>query len=152
MASLYQTPLAFLRPRAVPRPSTIARFLGTTRATSSSSPSASASTPISTHLAKSPVPSNSKPYRVPLTPSDCFPVYQLKQRGGNKLLTRVKNIQGDIAAFKTDLQKSLAVADDKEVVINQLTGHIVIKGHRKKEVTAFLVEHGAWCKEGYELL
>lgn len=52
----------------------------------------------------------------------------MTQAGGNKKLTRVKHVLGDINAFKADLQEFLAVPDnEKEVTISQLTRHVVIK-------------------------
>jgi len=43
-------------------------------------------------------------------------------------------------AMKTDLQPALGL-EDKEIVINQLTRHIIIKGHKKPEVVKFLEEN-----------
>lgn len=42
-------------------------------------------------------------------------------------ITKVKHIEGDIDALKTDLQKALRLEGEKDVVINQLTRHIVVK-------------------------
>lgn len=42
-------------------------------------------------------------------------------------VTRVKHIEGDIEALKTDLQRMLKAQDAKDVVINQLTRHIIVK-------------------------
>lgn len=41
-------------------------------------------------------------------------------------LTRLRRIEGDLAALKKDLQTALKVADG-EVTINQLTRHIMVK-------------------------
>ena len=58
-----------------------------------------------------------------------IPVYQLSKRGGNLHQTKVRRIEGDIMALKTDLQRALGL-EDKEIVINQLTQHIIIKVRR----------------------
>jgi len=52
----------------------------------------------------------------------------------------VRRIEGNIMAMKTDLQPALGL-EDKEIVINQLTRHIIIKGHKKPEVVKFLEEN-----------
>jgi large subunit ribosomal protein L49 len=69
----------------------------------------------------------------------------------------VRRIEGNIMAMKTDLQRALGL-EDKEIVINQLTRHIIIKvgtrscrvyvsqltfeqGHKKPEVLKFLEEN-----------
>lgn len=41
-------------------------------------------------------------------------------------LTKVRKIEGDIDVLRNDLQVALGV-EDKEVVINRLTGHIIVK-------------------------
>ncbi len=41
-------------------------------------------------------------------------------------LTKLRRIEGDVAALRRDLQEALGM-EDKEVVINQLTRHIIVK-------------------------
>lgn len=41
-------------------------------------------------------------------------------------LTKVRRIEGDVAALRTELQEALGL-QQKEVVINQLTKHIIVK-------------------------
>ena len=55
-----------------------------------------------------------------------LPVYQTKKRGGNLQETKIKKIEGNIAALCVQLQEALGV-DSKEVKINPLTNDIVIK-------------------------
>jgi large subunit ribosomal protein L49 len=117
-------PLLFLRPMALPRPSTLHRFLGiakasTTATTSSSSPGPPTPT-------QAPAAAQPKPYRVTLTPSKNYPIYTLAKRGGNMKLTKLKRIEGDVNALRNDLREAFGV-DDKEVTINQLTRHIIVK-------------------------
>ena len=48
------------------------------------------------------------------------------KRGGNLKQTRLRKIEGDIAALRAELQEALKL-DEKECVVNQLTKHIIIK-------------------------
>ncbi|KAI9830255.1 MAG: hypothetical protein M1819_005782 [Sarea resinae] len=61
----------------------------------------------------------------------------MAKRGGNLHQTKLRKIDGDIKVLRNELQKALAV-EDKDIAINQLTRHIIIKGWRKPEVTKFL--------------
>lgn len=54
-------------------------------------------------------------------------MYQLRKRGGNMHITKVKHIEGDIEVLKADLQDALGLENGKDVVINQLTRHIIVK-------------------------
>lgn len=54
-------------------------------------------------------------------------MYHLNKRGGNMYITKVKHIEGDIDALKADLQHELRLQEPKDVVINQLTRHIIVK-------------------------
>lgn len=65
-------------------------------------------------------------YHVHRTPSYQFPVYQLAKRGGNLQLTKVRKIDGNVNAFRTDLREALGLKD-QHVEINQLTKHVIIK-------------------------
>lgn len=52
-------------------------------------------------------------------------------------LTKLRRIEGDVNVLRKDLQLALGM-DEKEVVINQLTRHIIVKGHKTKEIEQFL--------------
>lgn len=143
--------MSFLRPVALPRLATLSRFLSTTTSTSAASPAPATSAAIDAAQLT---------YRVNRTPSQQLPIYLLAKRGGNLKQTRLRKIEGDIAKLKQDLQKALGIIEDKEIQINQLTKHIIIKvsrpvygvlllrfstdlaiqGHRKPEVAKFLEE------------
>lgn len=118
--------LPFLRPMALPRPATIHHFLGIARVSTTASSTANTIT--------SPIPTSmlSKSYRISLTPSKQYPVYTLSKRGGNMKLTKIRRIEGDVAALRTELQEALGLPQ-KEVVINQLTKHIIVKVCEVKE-------------------
>jgi large subunit ribosomal protein L49 len=103
---------------ALPRSSTLSRFLGIAHASSTSIPPPPASSP-------KPAERN---YWVTKTGTKGIPVYQLSKRGGNLHQTKVRRIEGDIMALKTDLQRALGL-EDEEIVINHLTQNIIIKVH-----------------------
>lgn len=79
------------------------------------------------------------PYYVTRTSSNELPIYTLRKRGGNMLLTRVKKIDGDVEALRDELRSTLGL-EQKQVVVNALTRHVLLKGHRKPEVERFLRE------------
>ncbi|PBP19711.1 hypothetical protein BUE80_DR009433 [Diplocarpon rosae] len=135
--------LKFLRPMALSRPANLQRFLGAAkasrtviRAESTSAAPLQAEQAIQTEQAK---PAASRPYRISLTPSKNYPVYMLQKRGGNKRLTKVRRIEGDITALKKDLQEALGLRD-KDVTINQLTNQIMVKGYQKSQIEQFFME------------
>lgn len=105
--------LSFLRPMALPRPATLQRFFGVSRLSTTAAAPAT-STP---HIL---------PYNVLRTTSKQLPVYLLAKRGGNLKQTRLRKIEGDIGALRTELQDALGL-EHKDVVVNALTMHIIIK-------------------------
>lgn len=54
-------------------------------------------------------------------------------------LTKLRRIEGDVKALRNDLREALGM-EEKEVAINQLTRHIIVKGHKKPEIEKFLKE------------
>ncbi|CAD6503067.1 BgTH12-02737 [Blumeria graminis f. sp. triticale] len=80
-----------------------------------------------------------RPYLVRRTPSKQLPIYHVTKNGGNKKLTKIGKVEGDTAALTTELRTVLAL-DEKECRINPLTGHVLVKGHRKSEIIKFLEE------------
>lgn len=134
--------LPFLRPMALPRPSTITRFLSLSRPLSTT-PSPSPKTPLppistpiqtSTSTPNAPSPTDPEPaflkpatYRITRTHTNGLPVYLLSKRGGNLKQTKLRRIEGNIMDLRRDLQKALGVEDEKEVVVNQLTQQIIVK-------------------------
>lgn len=110
--------MSFLRPIALPRVAALSRFLTTATSTSAASPASTTSAAIDAAQLT---------YRVNRTPSQQLPIYLLAKRGGNLKQTRLRKIEGDIGKLKQDLQKALGIVEDKEIQINQLTKHIIIK-------------------------
>jgi large subunit ribosomal protein L49 len=76
-------------------------------------------------------------YFVARSESNELPVYQLRKRGGNLLMTRIKKVHGDPGVLRDELRKVLG---GREVVVNGVTGHVMIKGHVKGKVEGFLRE------------
>jgi large subunit ribosomal protein L49 len=132
--ALGHTFMSLLRPMALPLPSTLNHFLGAAKLTTTSSTATSATLPSPTTTA-----SQSLPYKIIRTPSQNLPVYLLAKRGGNLKQTRLRKIEGNINVLRTELQEALGL-EEKEVVINQLTRQIIIKGWKKPQVTKFLAE------------
>lgn len=113
--------MSFLRPLALPRAATLTRFLSTSTEAASSTTSTSSTT-------SSPsAPSQSLEYRVSRTPSAQLPIYLLAKRGGNLKQTRVKKIEGNIAQLREDLKVALGIEEDREIQVNHLTRHIIVK-------------------------
>ncbi|KAI9676931.1 MAG: hypothetical protein M1817_006770 [Caeruleum heppii] len=65
-------------------------------------------------------------YFVQRTHSQNLPVFHQAKRGGNLRQTRIQKVEGDVTALKAQLVHQLGL-DPKEVVINNLTKHIIIK-------------------------
>lgn len=52
-------------------------------------------------------------------------------------MTRIKKVHGDPGVLRDELRKVLG---GREVVVNGVTGHVMIKGHVKGKVEGFLRE------------
>ncbi|RAL64718.1 hypothetical protein DID88_001749 [Monilinia fructigena] len=133
--------LQFLRPMALPRPTTLRYFLGVARLSTNSASSHPTSQAISVSTSTiSPKTSaavpNQPPYWVSRTPSKNLPVYLLAKAGGNLKQTKIRKIEGDIMKLKDQLEEAFF---NKEIRVNQLTKQIIIKGWCKPEVEKFLV-------------
>ena len=66
------------------------------------------------------------PYHVYRTASQKLPIYHLAKRGGNLHQTRIRKIEGDRERLRDEIQRALGLKDEL-VIINRLTGHIIIK-------------------------
>ena len=129
---LHPTP-TLLRTLAAPSrhllaPSTLLtrRTLTTTTPTpSTTTPSSPQPTTTTTPETTAPTPGTRPPYHVTRTPSSQLRVYHLAKRGGNKLLTTVKGIEGNRQALAADLAGALGLGA-KEVGTNNLTGHVFV--------------------------
>ncbi|KAI5859869.1 hypothetical protein GGS23DRAFT_264855 [Durotheca rogersii] len=77
------------------------------------------------------------PYIVLKNSLQNFGVYQRDRRGGNLRITLLKNARGNLRALTRDLAQGLGV-DFGEVKVNGITGHIVVKGHKRNEIINFL--------------
>ncbi|KAI9743328.1 MAG: hypothetical protein M1818_003174 [Claussenomyces sp. TS43310] len=138
--------LSFLRPLALPRAATVQRFLSTTatirtpRSSTTTEAAATTSAPSNPSSQAAPVATTAAlPYLIKRTASNSLPIYLLRKRGGNLHQTKLRKIEGNLKALRAELQAALELGD-KDVVINQLTKQIIIRGHRKPEVAKFLEE------------
>ncbi|KAK4141022.1 mitochondrial large subunit ribosomal protein-domain-containing protein [Dichotomopilus funicola] len=86
-------------------------------------------------------PTKNYPFRVTRTNSQALAVYQRAQAGGNKKLTLIKKIEGDRRALVAALAEGLGV-DPGDFIMNNVTGHVVLKGHRREDVIAWLTKEG----------
>lgn len=66
------------------------------------------------------------PYHVRRTASQQLPVYHLAKRGGNLHQTRIRKIEGDVESLMKEIKIALGLKEEL-VVINRLTGHVIIK-------------------------
>jgi large subunit ribosomal protein L49 len=71
-------------------------------------------------------PASTEPYFVGRTKSNNLPVYKLAKRGGNLQQTKIQKVEGDTSILRTQLQSALGLSE-KEVVVNPVTSHIIIK-------------------------
>ncbi|CAL3971792.1 unnamed protein product [Diplocarpon coronariae] len=127
----------FLRPTNLPGPASLQRVLGAARA--SRAMIRAESTSAASVQAEQATLAASRPYRITLTRSKGLPIYLLAKRGGNKKLTRIRRIEGDVKELKKDLQEALGM-DGKDVTINQLTKQIIVKGHMKPQIQQFFTD------------
>ncbi|KAI1126990.1 mitochondrial large subunit ribosomal protein-domain-containing protein [Nemania abortiva] len=77
------------------------------------------------------------PYFVGRNNLNNLSIYQKSKRGGNYKLTVLKKGEGDLVALKQDIKEALQLPDS-EISINSVTKHIMIKGHKYREVKNFL--------------
>ncbi|KAH7085934.1 mitochondrial large subunit ribosomal protein-domain-containing protein [Paraphoma chrysanthemicola] len=80
-------------------------------------------------------------YHVSRSASKNLPIYTDYKRGGNLHLTTVRKITGDLSALRDELRVYLNKKNE-DVKINDLTKHVIVKGHCKPEVQRFLEARG----------
>ncbi|TQS35602.1 hypothetical protein Golomagni_03970 [Golovinomyces magnicellulatus] len=69
---------------------------------------------------------NPPEYCVRRTPSNQLPIYHVEKNGGNKKLTRIRKVEGNVKALRDELREVLNLTE-KECTINHLTGHVIVK-------------------------
>ncbi|KAF3005122.1 hypothetical protein E8E13_010240 [Curvularia kusanoi] len=87
------------------------------------------------------IPLDPPRYHVGRSTNKNLPVYQDYKRGGNLHLTSVRKISGDLHALRDELRTYLS-KKESEVTINSLTQQVVVKGHHREEINAFLKARG----------
>lgn len=65
-------------------------------------------------------------FHVGRTSSNQLPVYQDSKRGGNLHQTLIRKISGDARVLREDIREHLGL-QEKDVVVNPVTGHVVVK-------------------------
>ncbi len=119
--------LPFLRPLPLPSASNLQRFLSTTASSDHLSTSASppqSTIPLTESITKPRI--SHLPYHVERTPSSKLPIYVHAKNGGTRKETKLRKIEGDIDTLREHLRDALGM-NDKDIVINRLTNHIIIK-------------------------
>jgi large subunit ribosomal protein L49 len=107
-------------------------------------------TPFATTTKAASSPSSAPPtlssrvlYTITRTPSQQLPIYRHSKAGGNKHLTKLRKIDGDLNKLKSDIRAALGVEDyvidrmgrkKENVAINWTTRQIVVRGWRKPEL------------------
>ncbi|TLD19492.1 Translation initiation factor [Venturia nashicola] len=81
------------------------------------------------------------PYHVLRSRTRNLPVYLDWKAGGNLKQTQIRKIVGDTKTLSRDLAKELQI-DPRLVTVGKVSGHVVIKGHFKQKVEAFLKARG----------
>lgn len=121
------SPLQLLPPFGTDNPSengqTVHSQAMSSPAEASRLPSMTASKPVKPSSA---ISSPYLPYHVHRTASQELPIYHLAKRGGNLQQTRIRKIEGDIVKLRDELQTTLKLKKE-HVVINQITGHVLLK-------------------------
>ena len=113
------------------------------RAKSMESPLFPDTTPVEQISTNEPLPASALPYTISRTRSSNIPVYHLAKAGGNKHLTQVRKLTGDLQALQGDIRSALGleqfVVDQQgrkkeNVTINWTTKQIVVRGWRGPEI------------------
>ncbi|ODQ56501.1 hypothetical protein SAICODRAFT_49951, partial [Saitoella complicata NRRL Y-17804] len=80
-------------------------------------------------------------YYIRRTTSNQIPVYIDYKRGGNLLQTLIRKVEGDHRALLAEVQEKFKI-DKKDIKINPVTKHIVIKGNYTRKIKWWLHRKG----------
>ncbi|EMR08313.1 hypothetical protein PNEG_03154 [Pneumocystis murina B123] len=80
-------------------------------------------------------------YFVRRTRFGSLPVYLDIKGGGTKHLTLIRKVEGNAHELCKKLEKDLKLSQ-KELFVNNLTKHVIIKGSRVNEVKEILIKDG----------
>ncbi|KTW27788.1 hypothetical protein T552_02228 [Pneumocystis carinii B80] len=80
-------------------------------------------------------------YFVRRTRFGSLPVYLDIKGGGTKYLTLIRKVEGNAYELCKKLEKDLKLSQ-KELFVNNLTKHVIIKGSRVNEVKRILIRDG----------
>lgn len=84
------------------------------------------------------------PYYVNRTKNHQVPVYLLSTFRGQRKVTKLKRVEGDIWALEKDLKEALQLALKKKVEtrVNEVSGQIDFKGIHVDMISVFLMQKG----------
>ena len=86
---------------------------------------------------------SSLPYNILRTPSKNLPIYQTTKSGGSKHITTIRKIQGNLTELALAVRQALGLEEylvdmrgrrKANVVINQVTQQVVVRGWRGPEI------------------
>ncbi|KAI5855347.1 putative mitochondrial large ribosomal subunit L49 [Tricharina praecox] len=77
------------------------------------------------------------PFFVHRSKTNNLPVYEEARSGGTLKTTRIRKTEGDLNDLRLRLIEHLELKPEG-VYINNLTKHVIVKGHLKQKVEAFL--------------
>ncbi|NWR95361.1 RM49 protein, partial [Furnarius figulus] len=86
-------------------------------------------------------PSPDLPYFVRRSRHHNLPVYLEVRKGGNRKITTLRGVRGDLWALERDLRAFLGVPE-LPVQVNEVTGTLRLKGHWGTELRQWLLQKG----------
>jgi large subunit ribosomal protein L49 len=79
------------------------------------------------------------PYFVKRTKYLSLPIYSEFKNGRSRTLTVIRRIEGDREALRNDLS---SIVPRKDITVDRVTGHLIVKGLKVHEVRDFLTSKG----------
>ncbi|XP_076443016.1 large ribosomal subunit protein mL49-like [Babylonia areolata] len=87
----------------------------------------------------------SLPYFVRRTKNHMLPMYEELRNGNTRKMVKIRNIDGDIWAFDTDLRAYLQEKTGRKIIasqVHEVGGYIRVKGLMAEHVCQFLLDKG----------
>lgn len=80
-------------------------------------------------------------YTVGRTASKQLPIYTEYKRGGARVQTRIRKVDGDPTQLAKDLEKDLQIPE-KDISVNLLTKHVIVRGPYNGAIKSFMERNG----------
>lgn len=77
------------------------------------------------------------PFNIIRTQTGNLPVYQEIKNGGTLLRTRIRRVCGDGRALRDLLREKMSLGDE-DIILNNRTQHVIVRGHKREEVIGIL--------------